>query len=50
MHKHLHNNDECFSSFTSDFFPILDYTPTQFQIEIKDGIDIDWENPNLNKN
>ena len=49
MHKHQHNNDECFSSFNSDCFPILDYTPTQFQIKIKEGIDIDWQNPNLNK-
>ena len=38
-----------FLKFNSDRFPILDYTPTQFQTKIKEGIDIDWENPNLNK-
>ena len=32
--KHLHNNEECFSRFNSDYFSILDYVPTQFQIKI----------------
>ena len=44
IYKHLHNNEECFSSFS-----ILDYAPTQFQIKIKEGMYIDWEKPNLNK-
>ena len=30
-------------------FSILDYAPTQFQIKIKEGMYIDWEKPNLNK-
>ena len=47
IYKHLHNNEECFSSFNSDCFYILDYAPTQFQIKIKEGIYIDWEKPNL---
>ena len=37
-------------SVSSDCFSILDYTPTQqFQIKIKEGLYIDWEKPNLNK-
>ena len=38
IYKHLHNNEECFSSFNSDCFSILDYAPTQFQIKVKEGI------------
>ena len=49
IYKHLHNNKEYFSSFNLDCFSILDYTPTQFQIEIKEVMYIDWEKPNLNK-
>ena len=33
IYKHLHNNDECFASFNSDWFSILDYTRTQFQLK-----------------
>ena len=32
IYKHLHNNEECFWSFNSNCFSILDYVPTQFQI------------------
>ena len=28
---------------------VLDYAPTQFQVKIKEGMYIDWEKPNLNK-
>ena len=49
IYKHLNNNEECFSSFNSDCFSILDYAPTQFQVKIKEGMYIDWEKPNLNK-
>ena len=49
IYKHLYNNEECFSSFNSNCFSILDYTPTQFQIKITEGMCIDWEKPNLNK-
>ena len=35
--------------FIQIFFSILDYTQTQFQIKIKEGMYIDWEKPNLNK-
>ena len=30
-------------------FSILDYAPAQFQIKIIEGMYIDWEKPNLNK-
>ena len=36
--KHLHNMQECFSSFNSGYFSILDYAPTQFEIIIKEGM------------
>ena len=49
IYKHLRNNEKCFSSFSSDCFSILDYALTQFQIKIKEGMCIDWERPNLNK-
>ena len=49
IYKHLNNNEECFSSFNSDCFSILDYAPTQFHLKIKEGMYIDWEKPNLNK-
>ena len=49
IYKHPHNNEECFSSFNSDYFSILDYSPTQFQIKIKEGMYNDWEKLNLNK-
>ena len=29
---------ECFSSFNSGYFSILDYAPTQFEIIIKEGM------------
>ena len=41
--KHLHNNEECFSSFHLGCFCILDYAPLQLQIKIKKGMCIDWE-------
>ena len=48
-YKHLHNNEECFSSFISDCFSILDHAPTQYQTKIKGGIYIYWEKLNLKK-
>ena len=49
IYKHLHNNEERFSSFNSDCFSVLDYAPILFQIKIKEGMYTDWEKPNLNK-
>ena len=49
IYKHLHNNEERFWSFNLDCFSVLDYAPILFQIKIKEGMYIDWEKPNLNK-
>ena len=49
IYKHLQNNEKCFSIFNSDCFSILDSTPTQFQIKIKEVVYNDLEKSNLNK-
>ena len=49
IYKHLHNTEECFSGFNSYCFSILDSAPTQYQIKVKEGMYIDWEKPNFNK-
>ena len=49
IYKHLHNNEERFSSFNSVCFSMLDRVPAQFQIKIKEGMYTDCEKPNLNK-
>ena len=41
IYKHLQNNEECFSRFSSDCFSVLDCAPTQFQTKIKEGMYID---------
>ena len=35
IYKHLNNNEECFLSFNSDCFSILDYAPTRFRLRLK---------------
>ena len=47
--KHIHINEECLSNFNLDCFSILDYHPTQFQIKTKEGMYIECEKANLNK-
>ena len=49
IYKHLHNNEERCSIFYSGCFSILDYAPSHFQINVKEGIYIDLEKPNLKK-
>ena len=49
IYKYLDRSWECSSSINWDRFSVLDYTPIQFQIKIKEGMYIDWEKPNLNK-
>ena len=39
--KYLHNNEECFTSFNSDWFSVSGCTPTQFLIKIKECMFID---------
>ena len=47
--QHLHCREECFSSFDLNCFSILDSARTKYQTQLKEGIYIDWEKPNLNK-
>ena len=47
--QHLHNKEECFSSFDLNCFSILDSATTKYQTKLKEGMYINWEKPNLNK-
>ena len=47
--QNLHNKEECFLSFDLNCFSILDLATTKYQTKLKDGMYIDWEKPNLNK-
>ena len=41
--------EESFSSFDLNCFSILDWATTKYQTKLKEGMYIDWEKPNLNK-
>ena len=47
--QHLRSKEECFSSFDLNYFYILDSKTTKYQTKLKEGMYIDWEKPNLNK-
>ena len=47
--QHLHNKGECFSSFDLNCFSILDLVTSKYQTNLQDGMYINWEKPNLNK-
>ena len=47
--QHLQSKEECFSSFDLNCFSILDSATTRYQTKLKEGMYIDWEKPNLNK-
>ena len=47
--QHLQSKEECFSSFDLNCFSILDSATTKYQTKLKEGMYIDWEKPNLNK-
>ena len=47
--QHLHTKEKCFSSFDLKCFSILDSATTKYQTKLKEGMYIDWEKPNLNK-
>ena len=38
-----------FQAFTENCFSILHSTTTKYQTKLKEGMYIDWEKPNLNK-
>ena len=47
--QHVHSKEECFSSFDLSCFSILDSATTKYHMKLKEGMCIDWEKPNLNK-
>ena len=49
IYKHIHEKVDCFHKSDSDCFSILDTASTKFQLKLKEGMYIGWENPELNK-
>lgn len=49
VYKHIRAVDSCKAACNKDSFVILDNAPTQWQLKIKEGLHIKWENPPLNK-
>ena len=47
--QHLRSKEECFSSFDLNCFSILDSATIKYQTKLKEGMCIDWEKSNLNK-
>ena len=47
--QHLHDKDECFSSFDWNCFSILDLAVSKYQTKLKEGVYIESEKPNWNK-
>ena len=46
---HLSKKRSCKASNNYDSFSILDYASTEWQLKLKEGLHISWENPDLNK-
>ena len=49
IYKHIHEDVDCFNYCDKSCFSILDTAMTNFQLKVKEGMYIGWENPNLNK-
>ena len=49
VYKHLKSNLECKEVCNVTCFSILDTASTTYQLRIKDGMYIGWEEPSLNK-
>ena len=49
VYKHLHETESCFDSYHNECFCILDTARTKYQRKLKEGLYIDWENPELNR-
>ena len=49
VYKHLNESQRCKALSNSDCFSILDYATTQYSLSIKEGMDIGWQKPALNK-
>ena len=46
--KHLNNNKECKMASNNDLFKILDSARLAYELAIKEGMHIQWENRALN--
>ena len=46
--KHLNNNKECKIASNNDSFKILDSARSAYELAIKEGMHIKWENPAVN--
>ena len=49
IYKYLHSTEGCFDKYNNDCLSILDTATTHFQLKLKEGLYIGWENPILNK-
>ena len=49
IYKHINASPNCKAECNFDSFVILDHAPTSWQLKIKEGLHIKWENPPLNK-
>ena len=48
IYQHLHQEVDCFNKSNRDCFSVLDTASTKFQLKLKEGMYIGWENPDLN--
>ena len=46
--EHLHSTATCFDSYNSVCFTIIDKANCKFNLKIKEGLHINWREPNLN--
>ena len=46
--KHLHSSTTFFDSYNSLCFKIIDKANCKFDLQIKEALQINWRNPNLN--
>ena len=49
IYKHIHKNIGCFDNCKKTCFSVLDTANTKFQLKVKEGMYIGWENPDVNK-
>ena len=49
VYKHLQSNTSCKNACDNNCFKVIDTAPSKYQLKIKEGLHIHWENPSLNK-
>ena len=49
IYKHLFTDTNCLDNSSADCFSIIDMATSRYQLKIKEGMHITWENPSLNK-